>query len=88
MSHSQKQIEFTEKVNEMDNEMDISYENIKEDKLDEYDRRLRELKEEIKTLKKLKRRQKKINKLEEEKMDVLREIERRKNSAQRRRKHH
>jgi len=47
----------------------------------EYGTRLEELKEEIKSLKKIKKQQKKINKLEEEKLDVIREIDKKRISG-------
>lgn len=46
--------------------------------VEEYEERLGSLKEEVKRLKKIKKQQKKINKLEEERIDVLKEIEKRK----------
>lgn len=50
------------------------------DDLKEYEGRLENLKEELKTLKKIKKHQKKISKLEDERSDVIKEIERKKNS--------
>lgn len=55
--------------------------------IEEYDKKLEELKKEIKRLKKIKRQQKKISKLQEKRMDVLKEIEKRRESEKRLRRH-
>jgi predicted RNase H-like nuclease (RuvC/YqgF family) len=55
--------------------------------LEEYERKLEGLKDELKRLKKIKRRQKKISKLEEERKDVLRDIEKKRIRENRVRRH-
>jgi predicted RNase H-like nuclease (RuvC/YqgF family) len=97
MSHRPDDIKCLEKRNEANEELqkdasgagieNTAGEEKKDDRLAECEQRLENLKEEIKTLKKLKKRQDKINKLEDERIEVIREIERRKYDAERSRRH-
>jgi len=54
--------------------------------LEQYTKRLEQLKEEIKRLKQIKKQQKKICKLEEKKIDVIRDIEREKRQEMKQKK--
>jgi hypothetical protein len=85
-------------INEMDDREDIpkssmyrssnkDIEDIKEENLEEYEKKLEVLKDELKRLKKIKKQQKKISKLEEERMEVIKEIER-KRIKEKKMKHH